>query len=163
MKKAILTCGLALSLLAACSPANPPQALQVPNDRPEAGTMERMNYHFFGPGPINYGVIYDNHRGDYLQDGHINHSPSFKTLDNTRPDLGDDEQMIRLVVANEKGIRPGLVAIIGKDAWVNVHFTDSYPKNEREKKLNALKKSLNDAIPRYDVHLNVNEGGQQKQ
>lgn len=162
MKKAILCCGLALSMVTACTPADPPQALQMPNQLAEQDTqMQRLSHHFFGPGPINYGVIYDNHFGDYLNDGEMNHSPSFITLDNDRTDLGDDQDMIRSIVAREKGLSPGMVMMVGKDVWVNVHFDGAYQENERQEMTKQLRENLKKAMPRYDIHLNIDEAATQ--
>lgn len=147
MKKAILMI-VAIFMLSACSPINPPEAGQNSVDG------NQVAYGLLGPGPINYGVIRDD-VDEYRYDGMINQTPSFRTLDRHRPDFGDDQDKIRTIVRQE-GAEPGPIFIVGKDIWVNatIHAGD---KNEREQQQANLQEVLTKAMQRYDIHLQINQ------
>lgn len=147
MKKLLLLIAV-LIMTSACSPANTPEAGQENVD------VNRVAYGLLGPGPINYGVIRDD-KDEYRYDGMINQSPSFRTLDRHRHDLGDDQDKVRLLL-REEGVQPGAVFIIGKDLWVYANVTTPDAK-EREKTQAHLKQVLTKAMQRYDVHVRINQ------
>lgn len=122
----------------------------------EAGVVEgnQVAYGLLGPGPINYGVIRDDVT-EYEYDGHINQSPSFRTLDSHRQDLGDDEDMIRSILIDEPGVHPGMIFIVGKDVWVNATI-DAASDRERDQRRAQVQRILDRAMQRYDIHLRIN-------
>ncbi|MBU8905865.1 hypothetical protein [Desertibacillus haloalkaliphilus] len=147
MKKALLGFGISLIALSACTPAQPPQAQSAADQ----SRMGQVSYGMLGPGPINYGQIRD--EPTYGYNGELPRS-SFRTTSTHRPDFGDDQDKIREIVAQKEGINPGYVVIAGKHAWVNVRFAGDYSDQERQQKLKSVRQSLEQGIPRYQVHLN---------
>ena len=136
-------------MISACAPTETPE---VGNEGPVEGNQ--LAYGLLGPGPINYGVIRDD-INEYEYDGHINQSPSFRTLDSHRQDLGDDEDMIRSILIDEPGVHPGMIFIVGKDVWVNATI-DAQNEQDLEQKQAQLQKVLSRAMQRYDIHLRIN-------
>ncbi|WP_096203032.1 hypothetical protein [Bacillus sp. FJAT-45350] len=153
MKKVLVGCSLAILMVtSACTPAQPPEA-SAQNQGAVSG--QQIGYGLLGPGPINYGEIYDRPTNRF--DGEINHSPSFRTLSPERQDLSDDENKIREIVLLEDGLSPGMVFFAGRHAWVNVHFDQSMDSEDREQKISKLKTSLKEGAPRYEVHVNTTQ------
>lgn len=146
MKKAFIFI-LAIFMISACSPINSPEEGQENVD------ANQVAYGLLGPGPINYGVIRDD-ADEYRYDGMINQTPSFRTLDSHRQDLGDDQDRVRTIL-REEGAQPGAVFIIGKDIWVNATLNIE-DKKERKLKQDQLQEVLTEAMQRYDVHLRIN-------
>lgn len=148
MRKALLLIAC-LFVISACGQMNSPDSQNALGNE---ATGDRVAYGLLGPGPINYGVIRDDN-DEYRYDGLINQSPSFRTLDRHRQDLGDDEDKIRTVLT-EEGVEPGMVFIIGKDVWVNATVQ---VKNDEElkKKQEQLENVLSRAMQRYDIHLQI--------
>ncbi len=137
-----------LLMTCACSPTNSPEAgMENTTDG------NQVAYGLLGPGPINYGVIRDD-VDEYRYDGMINQSPSFRTLDRHRTDLGDDQDRIQRLLV-EEGLQPSGVFIIGKDVWVNAR-TDIQDTKERENKQKEVERVLTQAMQRYDIHLTIN-------
>lgn len=149
MKKAIIY-AIIVIMISACSPMNSENTGKENNV-----DGNQVAYGLLGPGPINYGFIRDD-ADEYRYDGYINQTPSFKTLDRHRIDLGDDEDKIRSILAEEEGVTPGTVFILGKDVWVNATL-DTKDKKEIEKKKKELQKVLSKAMQRYDIHLRMNQ------
>ncbi|OLO42263.1 hypothetical protein BTR23_03295 [Alkalihalophilus pseudofirmus] len=154
MKKFIIGCGLSAMLLSACTPANPPQALNENQQSGQRVTGQEISYGMLGPGPINYHVI--NHRPFAQHEGEINHSASFRTPTTTRQDLGDDQDKIREIVELE-GFTPGMIITAGSHAWVNVRDDGTYQGKVKEKKMRELQTALKQGIPRYQIHLNTRQ------
>ncbi len=156
MKKWFILLLLAFMVIG-CSPINPPEAEQ----QSQADT-DNIVYDLLGPGPINYGVIRDEYsviedeQNEIQFDGMMNHSPTFKTLNRHRDDLGDNEEKIRSILLQEEGVRPSAIFIIGKDIWVNVTLVTANIK-EREQKQIQLQQLLSQAMQEYNIHLRVNE------
>ena len=154
MKKAFVSCGFALLLMSACTPAETPQALGDFH-HPQAGAginAADVGYGLLGPGPANYGVY--QWPTSYRYDGEANFSPSFRTLSPDRPDLGDDRAFIQDVVAREDGVNPGMVIIAGRHAWVTVHLDENIDGDDKNKKLDELEHKIQTQVPRYQIHLN---------
>jgi hypothetical protein len=72
-----------------------------------------------------------------------------------RADLGDDQSKFEETVNMVEGVDPGMVILIGSDAWVNATFTENFTKEEKKEIRKELKKALIRAVPRYEIHLNV--------
>ncbi|OZM56765.1 hypothetical protein CIB95_11130 [Lottiidibacillus patelloidae] len=85
----------------------------------------------------------------------VNQNPNWHNLREDRADLGDDQSKFRATVNMVEGVEPGMVIIIGNDAWVNASFTKNFSTKEKKEIRNELKKSLIKAMPRYDLHLNL--------
>lgn len=137
-------------MINACSPIDPSEVGS--NNSVE---KKQIAYGLLGPGPINYGVIRDD-QDEYRYDGLINQSTSFRTLDRHRHDLGDDEEIIRSILIEEVGVRPGTIFILGKDVYVSATLaTDD--KKERDQKKADLQKLLSKVMQSYDIHLRINE------
>lgn len=146
MKKAFILAFI--FMISACSPINPGEA-----GTESSPDKSQIIYGLLGPGPINYGVIRDD-VDEYRYDGYINHGTSFRTLDSHRHDLGDDEEIIRDILIEEQGVRPGTIFIIGKDIWVSAKL-DSEDKKERKQMQANLQKLLSKMMQSYDVHLRI--------
>ena len=154
MKKALVSCGFALLLMSACTPAQSPQALGDFH-HPQAGAgmdAAEVGYRMLGPGPANYGVY--QWPTSYRYDGEANFSTSFRTLSPDRQDLGDDRSFIQSVVAREDGFQPGMVIIAGRHAWVNIQMDEEITGEERTKKVKALQQKVQEQVPRYQIHIN---------
>jgi hypothetical protein len=136
-------------MISACAPINSPE---LGNEGHIEGNQ--VAYGLLGPGPINYGVIRDD-IDEYRYDGHINQSPSFRTLDRHRQDLDDDEDMIRSILIDEPGVHPGMIFIVGKDIWVNATI-DAQNEKELEQKRIELERVLSRVMQRYDIHVRAN-------
>lgn len=136
-------------LISGCTPDNTPE---MGNE----GTIDgnQIGYGLLGPGPANYGVIRDD-MDEYLYDGHINQSPSFRTLDRHRQDFDDDEDMIRSLLISEPGVEPGMIFIIGKDIWVYATF-DEQNEQEIEQKRKQTEQLISRVMQRYDIHVRIN-------
>jgi hypothetical protein len=85
----------------------------------------------------------------------INQNANWHDLSEDRIDLGDDQSKLRGVVESTPGVRPGMVFLIGADAWVNAKFTEDVSASEKEQIELELKKALIKAVPRYEIHLNL--------
>lgn len=156
MKKALICCGLAVTLISACSPANPPQATVGVQDANHGVTGTNAGFRLLGPGPINYAIGHE-HREEMYYEFEQNHSTSFRSLTADRHDLGDDHRFIGSIVAREEGVTPGMVIIAGSHAWVNVRFDGQMNSEQRNKKMQELQKKIQQQVPRYQIHLNQNE------
>ncbi|WP_100374198.1 hypothetical protein [Bacillus sp. FJAT-45037] len=140
-----------LCLLAGCNNPETPE-VQVTNvqTRPSAG---QLTYGLLGPGPINYGSIRNS--GHYDQASEVNTTGnSFRTADRSRPDMGDDQNLFKKIVATESPFRPGAVMIAGHRAWVTVHVPEGFSDEEKKTELDKLKRTFLLEVPRYEVHIN---------
>jgi hypothetical protein len=85
----------------------------------------------------------------------VNQNPNWHNLREDRLDLGDDQSKFRSTVAMVDGVEPGMVILIGSDAWVNASFTGEFTAEEKKEIRKQLKKALIKAVPRYEIHLNL--------
>jgi hypothetical protein len=85
----------------------------------------------------------------------VNQNANWHSLNEGRLDLGDDQNKIRAMVDEMEGIEPGMVMIIGADAWVNATYSDGLSKEERKELHDKLETSLRKAVPRYHIHLDL--------
>jgi hypothetical protein len=85
----------------------------------------------------------------------VNQNPNWHNLREDRADLSDDQSKFRATVSMTEGVSPGMVIIIGNDAWVNASFTKKFSDEEKKEIRKKVKKSLIKAMPRYELHLNL--------
>lgn len=71
--------------------------------------------------------------------------------------IGADQDKIRRIVAATDGFDPGIVTIVGNDAWVFARISPEYTDEEKEEKIEELHRRLQFAMQRYDIHLNIDE------
>lgn len=137
-------------VLAACSPVDPPDVAKSGNDsnnnRPEDVVFDDRN-----------NVPDDD--DDLVDD--VDQNPNFPNISKNRTDqgmrdMGDDQDMLRTVVEGMPEFEPGMISIVGDEAWVNVRLAEKLSKEERQKRIKELEARLMKAMPRYEVHLNVN-------
>ncbi len=138
-------------------------------DTPEVGGMNEPNninenehnvtYGLLGPGPVNYGVINDQRRPH--QENELNHTGlSYRDPKAARQDIGEDQDMIENIVYETEGVTPGMVVIVGGQAWVNIMFNDNgqgLTQQDQDQKVSEVEEKLKQANPRYEYRVSVND------
>jgi hypothetical protein len=150
--KIIFSLGLsAVFLLAACSPVQPPQAQSSDTN----GVLD-VNYSNQLNNDEVLDEIPDEGRGmQYSFD--TNQNPHhYRNLSDKRYTISDDQDKIRAIVNRTNFARPTAVAIVGNNAWVNVTLTGDPSKAQRNNLMDELERAIQKEVPRYRIHLRVN-------
>lgn len=140
-KKALLASLFALFLVGCGTNQQPPQADY--NHKP-------MRDQLFGVGPVNHKWT---RSGDGIRYSfETNQDPQrIHNLSDMQYSLSDDQDKMRQIVLAEKGMDPGMVAVIGDRAYVHVSVPEKMKK--KDAKIDDLRAKLKTAMPRYDVRL----------
>lgn len=141
MKRMVLT-GTLVAMLAACTNPSPPQA---------DTDQKPMRDQFFGVGPINYKWTESGEGVRYSSD--TNQNPqSIRNLSASKQSISDDQDKIRHLVKAESEFEPGMVAIVGNRAYVQVNP----PRTMSQDDINTLHDKIQKAMPRYTIRIMVN-------
>lgn len=119
-------------------------SLVFPNAQVENETMRTMET--FRPIPIHhdsnsYKPIKDSDAPDSIK----------------QPTISEEQEMIEGIVYELADVEPGMVIIVGNQAWVNIMFDNNLPVEERERIVIDLEKRLYQANPKYEYQIIVNE------
>jgi hypothetical protein len=137
-------------LVTGCNDPDTPD-VQALNDNHRI-SPEQVTYGLLGPGPINYGSI--RHSAMKSQMAEVNTTGgSYRSANNYHQDLGDDQALMKRIVANESPFNPGSVMIAGHNAWVTVHVPQEFDQANKQTELDKLKRTFLLEVPRYEIHL----------
>jgi hypothetical protein len=92
---------------------------------------------------------------DFATPEKTNQNPNFISLTEGSANNRADVNKIAEVIEKYTGYRPGSIWINGRDAWVTVHATKNVSQEQREKDRDKIYKTLVRAMPRYQIHLNM--------
>jgi hypothetical protein len=150
VKKAWISCGLAVVMAAGCS-SQPPE---TKDSSPYETSVETKTFRdqYFGLGPVSDRFSNRNEGAGELYGEGV---PRYSNNGTMNLNIGHDQDMIRYLVGNTEGFDPGLITIVGKDAWVFAKISPQYAEDERKEMTDRLHDSLQTQMPRYDIHLNI--------
>lgn len=154
MKKAIFTPLLALLVTAACSPM---QSYREEGAKSEPAAYENkqdVRDNLFGHGIINYHLTKNEPRVNYSYDTNMNPS-DYRSMNQTRFDLSDDQDKIREAVIDASGINPQMVTINGNYAHIHVNVPHDTSKKERAALYRKIMNAVERAVPRYNFSLKI--------
>jgi hypothetical protein len=113
-----------------------------------------MSDNLFGHGIINYHATKNEPRINYSFDTNMNPN-DYRSMNQTRFDLSDDQDKIREAVKEATGLSPQMVTINGNYAHIHVNV----PEGTKKKKRDALHQKIMDAVkqsvPRYKFSLKI--------
>jgi hypothetical protein len=92
---------------------------------------------------------------DFANPEKTNQNPNFISLTEGSANNRADVNKIAQVIEKYTDYRPGSIWINGRDAWVTVHATKNVSQEQREKDRDKIYKTLTRAMPRYQIHLNM--------
>lgn len=150
MKKAWVSCGLAVILAAGCS-SQPPETKQASPYQTDVET-KTFRDRYFGLGPVSDRF---SNRNEGVEDPYGPNLTRYSNIGSKNLNIGHDQDMIRYMVGHTQGFDPGMVAIVGNDAWVFAKISSDFSEEERERKVGQLQDQLEGGMPRYDIHLNI--------
>jgi hypothetical protein len=84
-----------------------------------------------------------------------NQNPNFISLTEGSTNDRADVNKIAQVIEEYTNYEPGSIWLNGNDAWVTVHAPHRLSKQEKEKDRERIYKLLAKAMPRYDIHVNM--------
>ena len=84
-----------------------------------------------------------------------NQNPNFISLREGSANHRADVKKIVQEIEAYTDYEPGSVWINGNDVWVTVHAKKERTKEQTEKDREKIYKRLTRAMPRYDIHLNI--------
>jgi len=76
-------------------------------------------------------------------------------ISNSALDTSEDQEQLENVIAMEEGFSLGPFWKNGTDAWVTVYTTKQMTNSEFKKKEKQLHQKLQQALPRYDLRVNL--------
>ncbi len=156
MKKAIIAPVLALLVTTACSPM---QSYKEEGAKTEPAAHENkrdVRDNLFGHGIINYHLTKNEPRNSYSFDTNMNPS-DYRTMNSTRFDLSDDQDMIRQAVVDASGINPQMVTINGNYAHIHINVPHEMSKKERAAIHRKIMNAVERAVPRYNFSLKIDD------
>ena len=150
MKKAFLFPLLALTITA-CSPM---QSLKGKTEPAAYENKRDVRDNLFGHGVINYHLTKNEPHYNYSFDTNMNPS-DYRTMNQTRFDLGDDQDMIRKAVKDASGINPQMVTINGNYAHIHVNVPNDVSKKERAAMYRKILDAVETTVPRYNYSIKI--------
>lgn len=154
MKKAWVSCGLAVLIATAGCSSQPPETKEASPYQTDVET-KTVRDRYFGLGPISDGL---SNRNEDVGDPYAGPGISqYNNVGSKNLNIGHDQDMIRYMVDHTEGFDAGMVTIVGNDAWVFAKISADYSEAERERKVDRLQDQLEHGMPRYDIHLNIDE------
>jgi hypothetical protein len=153
VKKAIFTPFLVL-LITACSPM---QSYKEEGAKTEPAAYEDkrdVRDNLFGHGIINYHLTKNEPRVNYSFDTNMNPS-DYRSMNQTRFDLSDDQDMIRQTVKDATGINPQMVTINGNYAHIHVNVPHKVSEKERAALHRKITNAVQQAVPRYNFSVKI--------
>jgi hypothetical protein len=151
MKKAFLFPLLAL-IISGCAPM---QTYKGKKTEPAAYEKENdVRDNLFGHGVINYHLTKNEPRYNYSFDTNMNPN-DYRSMNQTRFDLGDDQDTIRQTVKRVSGINPQMVTINGDYAHIHVNVPNHVSKKERSALYSEIMNAVQRAVPRYHYSLKI--------
>ncbi|MGC4377323.1 hypothetical protein WD019_10345 [Fictibacillus sp. Mic-4] len=138
-------------LLSACSLLNTPKATE--KYEPSA-YKNNVRDHLAGHGPIHYGITKTNPKFNYSQDTNMN-PHDYRSLNQQRFNISDDQDKIRQIVKDETGINPQMVTINGHYAHVHINVPSNMSKKEKANLHRKLMEAFGRAIPRYKFSVKI--------
>ncbi|WP_349408839.1 hypothetical protein [Pseudalkalibacillus sp. SCS-8] len=152
MKKAVFLS--ALTLLAACSPMEPPTTEEIASKEPSAYETKENKNPLVGHGIINYHATNRQPNRSYISESNQNPN-SYRNLTSKRFTISDDQDKIREAVKDATGRNAQFVSINGNHAWIHVNA----PKDSSKKQLKDMRNEIRDAVqlavPRYKFHIRL--------
>jgi uncharacterized lipoprotein YajG len=98
-------------------------------------------------------------KGNVLQnnDNNVDYSTQNPLVDISNSPLhtNEDQEQIENVLEMEKGYWLGSMWINGKNAWITVYTSNKMTRAEMRKKEQQLQYQFKQALPRYDIHVNL--------
>ncbi|MCE7792455.1 hypothetical protein K8O68_08500 [Salipaludibacillus sp. CUR1] len=154
---------LIILMVAGCNGPNPPEMDGEAQGQYQGETLfQRKDWgrSLFGPGPINYESINRQKEPyDPITESNVT-GKSFRSLDTPRQTEADDQDKIETAIYDMPGVTPGMVILIGGNAWVNVMLEDQYETSSQEQEsqiLADIEKRLKEVNPRYDYKVIINK------
>jgi hypothetical protein len=154
LKKAMITTVLALFVTSACSPM---QSYREEGAKSEPAAYENprdVRDNMFGHGIINYHLTKNEPRVNYSYDTNMNPS-DYRSMNQTRFDLSDDQDKIRQAVIDASGKNPQMVTINGNFAHIHVNVPNGTSKKERSALYRKIMNAVERAVPRYNFSLKI--------
>ncbi|MBY6037372.1 hypothetical protein KUV80_11930 [Fictibacillus nanhaiensis] len=153
MKKAFFTSFLVL-LVTACSPMESYKEEGAKTEPAAYEDKRDIRDNLFGHGIINYHLTKNEPRVNYSFDTNMNPS-DYRSMNTTRFDLSDDQDLIRQAVIDASGINPQMVTINGNFAHIHVNVPDDLSKKERSALNRKIMNAVERAVPRYKFSLKL--------
>jgi hypothetical protein len=150
MKKAFLFPLLAL-IISACSPM---ESLKGKTEPAAYENKKDIRDNLFGHGVINYHLTKNEPRFNYTYDTNMNPN-DYRSMNQTRFDLGDDQDKIRQAVKEATGINPQMVTINGNYAHIHVNVPNDVSRKERGAIYRKIMNEVEQAVPRYNYSLKI--------
>ncbi|ADU32326.1 hypothetical protein [Evansella cellulosilytica] len=127
------------------------------NTEPGSSMVKDWGESFFGPGPANYGAIEEHNAPSDPNTETNTTGKSYRDPVKAHQTEEDDHEMIENIVHNTPGVTPGMVMIVGSNAWVNVSFEERINGNVSSEQVREIERQLYEANPRYNYRVIVND------
>lgn len=153
-----------LILVSGCNRPNPPEVEEGTTGyhvQEQVGERQKdWTRSMFGPGPINYEFIRRQNESYKTSEANVT-GRSYRSLNSPRQTEEDDQQLIEDIIYEMDGVVPGMVILIGAQAWVHVMPEDaspqSYTKEEEDKLKGQIEDELKKGNPRYHYRVILNK------
>ncbi|MBU9710733.1 hypothetical protein [Evansella tamaricis] len=160
MKYTLIGVSLLLLFISGCNDNVDPPEVRGQNTNTNEIQHKDWGDSFFGPGPINYGVI-EEQTDPYNPVTESNSTgTSYRSPLQERQDLGDDQELIEMALYRMDGVTPGMVVLMGGHAWVNVMLDETASGQEnidKEARIREIEARLLEVNPRYNYQVVVND------
>ncbi|MCR6112372.1 hypothetical protein HXA35_18735 [Bacillus sp. A301a_S52] len=164
VKKIIMLMMIGMILLNGCNRPNPPEMEEgAAGYHVQEQVEERQRdwtRSMFGPGPINYDFIERQNEPYKISEANVT-GRSYRSLNSPRQTEEDDQKLIEDIIYELDGVVPGMVILVGAQAWVNVMPDDaspqSYTKEEEDKLKDKIEDELKKGNPRYHYRVILNK------
>lgn len=152
LKKAVFLS--AVTLLAACSPMQPPTTEEIAEQEPSAYETKENKNPLVGHGIVNFHATNRKPNRSYIYESNQNPN-SYRNLTSKRFTISDDQDKIREAVKDATGRNAQFVTINGNDAWIHVNVPKDYSKKEMKDMRKEIRDAVQFSVPRYKIHVRL--------
>ncbi|SDZ45159.1 hypothetical protein SAMN05421736_11341 [Evansella caseinilytica] len=159
MKYALTGLGLLLLFVTGCNnDLDTPEVRGLHSDSNAQVSRDQRDWaeSLFGPGPANYGTVDDTEAVDNIGEQNTT-GQSFRSPSAPHPNIGEDQDTMERIVHDIPGVSPGMIILVGGQAWVNIMFEENVTDSEQENQVREIERRLIEANPRYSYQVIVNE------
>ncbi|MDQ0257173.1 hypothetical protein J2S74_004631 [Evansella vedderi] len=164
MKYTLAGIGLLLLIITGCNDLDTPEVGGFGNNtNPQTAHGQKdWGESLFGPGPANYGVAQHNQQDRVDNFSEINSTgKSYRSPQAPHPTHADDQERMENIVYDYPNVVPGMVVIMGGQAWVNImhedHPNPGVSQEENNRRVQEIEERLIQANPRYNYRVIVND------